>query len=122
MATVSGSTITVLAIGSTTITANQAASGSYASGTISATLDVNPSAAPNPTISSSNIIGLFTDAYPSDDIVIDMGTFLTGWSAASLATIQLGTDNNTLKYSNVSYLGIETAAPVDCTFYNSDFH
>jgi len=118
VATVSGSTITVVGIGSTTITANQAASGSFASGTISAILDVNPSAAPNPTISASNIIGLYTDAYPSDDIIIDMGTFLTGWSAASLATIQLGTDNNTLKYSNVSYLGIEPAAPVDATAMN----
>ncbi|MFZ4106416.1 Ig-like domain-containing protein [Flavobacterium sp.] len=117
VATVSGSTITVVGVGSTTITAMQAASGSFASGTITAILDVTPSAAPNPTISSSSIIGLYTDAYPSDDIIIDMGTFLTSWSAASLSNIQIGS-NNILKYSNVSYLGIEPTAPVDATAMN----
>jgi len=117
VATVSGSTITVVGVGSTTITATQAASGSFASGTITAILDVTPSAAPNPTISSNNIIGLFTDAYPSDDVIIDMGTFLTSWSAASLSNIVIGS-NNILKYSNVSYLGIEPVAPVNATAMN----
>ena len=117
VATVSGSTITVVGVGSTTITATQAASGSFASGTITAILDVTPSAAPNPTISSYNIIGLFTDAYPLDDVLIDMSTFLTSWSAASLTNIQIGS-NNILKYSNVSYLGIEPAAPVDASAMN----
>ncbi len=117
VATVSGSTITVVGVGSTTITATQAAASGFSSGTITAVFDVAPGAAPNPTIAASNIIGLFTDAYPLDDVVIGMGTFLTGWSAASLANIQLGS-NNTLKYSNVNYLGLEPAAPIDATSMN----
>ena len=44
MATVSGSTVTIVAVGSTTITATQAAAGNYASASTTATFTVNSSA------------------------------------------------------------------------------
>ena len=108
VATVSGNTVTITGVGSTFITANQAAAGSYAAGSISANLEVTPSEAPNPTAPAASIIALYTDAYPTvDPATVD--TFLTGWSAAALTPIIISA-NNTLKYSNVNYLGIETVA------------
>ena len=117
VATVSGTTITITGIGQTNITATQAAAGSYASGSISATLEVTPAAAPTPTAPAASIIPIYTDAYPTvEPTTVD--TFLTGWSAASLTPIVISS-NNTLKYSNVNYLGIETTTlPIDASGMN----
>jgi hypothetical protein len=118
VATVSGSTVTIIGLGSTVITATQAASGSYGSGTISATLEVTPPAAPNPTISSNNLIALYTDSYQAYDVFATVDTFATGWSAATLTPIVIGS-NNTLKYSNLSYVGIEMVSnPVNASGMN----
>jgi Secretion system C-terminal sorting domain/PKD-like domain len=118
VATVSGSTITITGIGSTIITATQAASGSYSSGSISATLEVTPPAAPNPTIPSNKLIALYTDSYQTYDVFATVDTYATGWSAATLTPIVIGT-NNTLKYSNLNYVGIEaTSVPIDATLMN----
>ena len=117
VATISGTTITITGIGSTFITATQAATGSYSSGSISATLEVTPSAAPNPTAPASSIIALYTDAYPTV-VTAPVDTFLTSWSAASLTPIVISS-NNTLKYNNVNYFGIETvASPINATGMN----
>ncbi len=118
VATVSGSTVTIIGIGSTVITATQAASGSYGSGTISATLEVTPPAAPNPTISSNNLIALYTDSYQAYDVFTTVDTFATGWSAATLTPIVIGS-NNTLKYSNLTFVGIEmVSSPINASVMN----
>lgn len=68
-------------------------------------VDTTPQA-PNPTIAAANIIGLYTDAYPSLELAA-VDTFRTSWSAATLENVVLS-GNNTLKYTNLSYVGIET--------------
>lgn len=68
-------------------------------------VDTTPQA-PNPTISAANIIGIYTDAYPSLELAA-VDTFRTSWSAATLENVVLS-GNNTLKYTNLSYVGIET--------------
>ena len=50
LATVSGNTITIVGVGDATITALQAATSDYTSGTISTTFQVNQSSLANPTI------------------------------------------------------------------------
>jgi hypothetical protein len=115
VATVSGSTITITGIGQTVITATQAAAGGFGAGSITTTFDVTPPAAPTPTLTSANVISVYSDTYTS----VPVDTFLTSWSAATLTPIVIGASNNTLKYSNVNFLGIETVAnPINATSMN----
>ena len=60
-------------------------------------------AAPDPTIPAENVISMFSNVYT--DVTVD--TWLTDWSAALLEDIQIES-NDTKKYSNVDFLGIET--------------
>ena len=115
VATISGSTITITGIGQTVITATQAAAGGFGAGSITTTFDVTPPAAPTPTLASANVISVYSDAYTN----VPVDTFLTSWSAATLTPIVIPTANNTLKYSNVNFLGIETVAnPIDASGMN----
>ncbi|MFZ4670830.1 MAG: Ig-like domain-containing protein, partial [Flavobacterium sp.] len=117
VATISGNTITITGVGQTTITANQAAAGSYIAGSISAIFVVTPGPAPAPTASAANVIPIFTDAYPSiEQTTVD--SFRTVWSSASLENIVLS-GNNTLSYSSLGFVGIETtSSPVDASGMN----
>jgi hypothetical protein len=117
VASISGNTITITGVGQTTITANQAAAGSYIAGSISAIFVVTPGPAPAPTASAANVIPIFTDAYPSiEQTTVD--TFRTVWSSASLENIVLS-GNNTLSYSSLGFVGIETtSSPVDASGMN----
>ena len=118
VATVSGSTVTITGIGSTVITATQAASGSYASGSISSTLEVTPPAAPDPTIPYTNIIALYTNSYQAYNVFATVDTFATSWSAATLTPIVIGR-NDALKYTNLNFVGIETTtAPINASSMN----
>ncbi|MEI7509573.1 MAG: hypothetical protein WCJ62_08930, partial [Flavobacterium sp.] len=118
VATISGNTITIVGLGQTVITVNQAATGSYSAGSTTATFDVTPPAAPNPTIPYNKLIALYTDSYQTYDVFATVDTYATSWSAATLTPIVIGT-NNTLKYTNLSYVGIEaTTAPIDATLMN----
>jgi hypothetical protein len=87
VATISGSTVTIVGAGTATITATQAASGNYASGSTTATLTVNSSA---PTISSFNSITKnygetpFTITAPTSN---SSGAFTYTSSDQSVATI-----------------------------------
>ncbi|MCX6173089.1 MAG: hypothetical protein NT048_09685, partial [Flavobacterium sp.] len=79
-------------------------------------VDTTPQA-PNPTIAAANIIGLFTDAYPTIELAT-VDTFRTSWSAATLNSVVLS-GNNTLKYTNLAYVGIETvSSPIDASGMN----
>jgi hypothetical protein len=94
VATVVGSTVTIVGVGSTTITANQAAGGTFIAASKTAVLDVNPVAAPiPPTVTPSSVIGLYGETYP-----------VTGYSGdfGSVGTADLDTGvgvNNALKYN-----------------------
>ncbi len=114
VATISGSTVTITGVGSTTITATQAAAGGFAAGTISATFEVTPSAAPAPTYGSAGVISVFSDSYTN--VAID--TYHTSWSAGDYTPLVIS-GNNTIKYSNLSYVGLEsTTTPINASAMN----
>lgn len=76
-------------------------------------------AAPDPTCDGTEVISMYSNVY--NDVPVD--TWLTFWSAASLQDIQID-GNDTKKYTNVNFLGIETVANqldvTDMTYFNID--
>jgi beta-glucanase (GH16 family) len=110
VATVSGNTITLTGVGNAVITATQAATATYASGTISSTLIVNypapTSASPvPPTRSSADYISVYSDAYtnfPGTD-------FNPNWGQSTIVTDFIIAGNNHKKYENFNYQGIQLA-------------
>ena len=86
------------------------------------TVVVNPegpmTAAPDPTLPESQVISLFSNVYTD----IDMATWHTEWSNATLSDIQIQ-GNDTKKYANLSFVGAEPVAQVnatDMTHFNVD--
>ncbi|MGL5113662.1 MAG: Ig-like domain-containing protein, partial [Flavobacterium sp.] len=84
-----------------------------------------PTAAPTPTLASNKVISMFSNAYTN----VPVDTWRTGWSDATLEEIVLG-GNDTKKYSNLNFVGIEaTSTQIDATamthfhtdVYSSDF-
>lgn len=65
--------------------------------------DQPTAAAPLPTVSESNVISLFSDAYTN----VPVDTWRTEWSIATLEDIQIE-GNNTKKYSDLNFVGVET--------------
>ena len=63
VATVSGNTITIVGIGSTTITATQAASGSFLGTSVTTVFNVYPPAAPVPTLLASEVVSMYGETY-----------------------------------------------------------
>ena len=114
VATISGNTVTLTGVGTSIITATQAAAGSYGSGTITSTLVVTSpppaTAAPTPpTRSASNVISLFSNAY--SNVTVD--TWSAGWDQADVADVTVAT-NATKLYTNLNYAGVEfTSATLD---------
>jgi hypothetical protein len=72
-------------------------------GTISA--PVPTVAAPSPTRLAANVISMFSNVYTN--VAVD--TWRTDWSSAVLEDIQIA-GNDTKKYSNLDFVGIETVA------------
>jgi Secretion system C-terminal sorting domain len=104
VATISGSTVTITGIGTSIITANQAAAGAYSAGSITTTLTVTPAAAPTPTVAAANVISLFSNAYTN----VPVDTWRTGWSPATVTFSDLQiAGNDTKLYTNLSYVGVE---------------
>ena len=75
-------------------------------------------AAPDPTEDAANVISLFSNVYT--DVPVD--TWLTVWSSANLEDLQIS-GNDTKKYTNIDFLGIETVGPnvIDATSM-TNFH
>jgi len=63
-------------------------------------------AAPTPTLATSQVISLFSNAYTN----VPVDTWRTSWSSATLTDIQVD-GNDTKKYSNLDFVGIETTNP-----------
>ena len=88
--------------------------------TINFTLDPTPAtAAPVPTKSSSDVISVYSDTYTS--IATDLNP---SWGQATTMTEIQITANNTLKYANLNYQGIEyTSSDVTAMEYiHLDYH
>lgn len=114
VATVSGNTVTIVGVGSTVITATQAAAGGYSEGIITATLVVSypppPTAAATPPARDvANVISLFSDAYTN---VADIG-WNPGWGQSTIVSDVTVVGNATKKYENLNYQGVQLASPID---------
>jgi hypothetical protein len=126
VATVTGSTITILSVGNTTIKATQAAAGGYTAGTKSTMFTVNSglasvptTAAPTPTKLPANVISLYSNAYTN----VPVGTWSAVWDQADVADVQIA-GNDTKKYTNVVFAGVEFTTPTinvtNAQFYHID--
>ena len=124
VATISGNTVTLAGVGTSIITANQAAAGAYAAGSITTTLTVNAppltTPAPTPTVPAANVIALYSNAYTTN---VPVDTWSATWDVADVADIQIA-GNDTKLYTNLTYAGVEfTANPINATtmqFYHVD--
>ncbi|MBY8963728.1 T9SS type A sorting domain-containing protein [Flavobacterium sp. D11R37] len=67
--------------------------------------DVPMTAAPDPTLPQEQVISLFSGVY--NNVPVD--TWLTPWSSAALQDVQIA-GNDTKKYVNLNFAGIETIA------------
>lgn len=116
VATISGNTITITGFGNAVITATQAATATYASGTISSTLIVNypapTTAAPLPPVRNTNdYISVYSDSYtnfPGTD-------FNPNWGQSTIVTDLVIAGNNHKKYENFNYQGIQLANVLNAT-------
>lgn len=111
VATVSATgAISVVGEGTTTITASLgdvAASGSIVINTVSGP----QTAAPTPEVEAAKVISLFSNAYTN----VTVDTWSAEWDDADVEDVQIA-GNDTKRYSNLSFAGIEfTSAPVDAS-------
>ena len=111
VATVSSAgVITVVGEGTTTITASLgdvAADGSVVINTVRGP----EAAAPTPEVDAAKVISLFSNAYTN----VTVDTWSAEWDNADVEDVQIG-GNDTKRYSNLSFAGIEfTSAPVDAS-------
>ena len=116
---VGGNSIHIVGVGTTTITATQAASGNYTSGTISASFVVSPatpqsplSEAPvPPTRNNWDYVSIYSDAYTSRPGV----NFYPNWGQGTLySEVYLGAElDATIKYSNLDYQGVDFNGGID---------
>ena len=103
--TIVASTVTIKAAGSTTITVNQAASGGFIAGSVTANFIVTSSPltpAPVPTKLQANVVSIFSDSYTS--IATD---FNPNWGQNGTvnSTFDTGSGNMALVYTNFNYQG-----------------
>jgi hypothetical protein len=93
VATVSGTTVTLVGAGSTTITATQAATATYASNSISASLVVTVPTIPTTQILSTNNMNAVTNALQitgrqyQTNLIIGHAGNLAGWDEAGSSTV-----------------------------------
>jgi hypothetical protein len=73
VAIISGNTLTVQGVGTTIITANQAANGIYNASAKTATFDVHPAAGTLPNLSAASVVGLYGESYPVSGYSFDFG-------------------------------------------------
>ena len=119
VATISGSTVTITGAGTTTITATQAANGSYGSASTTAslvvTLPILPqspiTAAATPTKPAANVISLFSDAYTN----VAGTDFFPNWGQSTQVEDTMITGNTTKKYTNLNYQGIQFAGTINAS-------
>ena len=115
VATINGDSVTIVGLGSTTITANQAADGSYTAGSTSAILTVTyappTSAAPNPTRDSADVLSLFSGVYTN----LAGTDWYPNWGQSTQVSDISVAGNTTKRYNNLNYQGVQFANPVDAS-------
>jgi len=120
VATISGSTVTVHSVGSTVITATQAAdpTDGYISGSIVATLNVGypgpTTAAAVPTASSANVLSLYGNTYTN----VSGTNWEPGWGGPVQYTALTVGGKSTLEYSALGYEGVQLATGINVSSKN----
>lgn len=113
VAIISGNIVTIVGAGTTVITANQAAAGSYSSGSASATLVVSfappTTAASMPNKSAANVISIWGNHYTNVSGI----NFRPDWGQATQISLLNAGGDTTLEYSALTYEGIQFASPID---------
>jgi hypothetical protein len=122
VATISNDSIIIVGGGTSTITANQAAANGFLSGTTSTLFTVNYAppavAAPIPPVrNAGDYISLYSNAYSNSSV----GTWSASWDMANVSDIQIG-GNDTKKYTNLVFAGIEFTAPTVNASSMEKFH
>ncbi len=102
--------VTVVSVGSTTITASLGEVA--ATGAITVTAEPPPSvAAPTPTRAAADVISLFSNAYTN----VPVDTWSATWDMADVSDVQIA-GNATKKYTGLGFAGIEfVSQPVNAT-------
>jgi hypothetical protein len=119
VATISGNTITIVGVGTSLITATQAPAGSFGQGTAITTFVVtspDPStAAPVPPVrDAADVVSLFSDAYNN----VAGTDWFPNWGQSTVVTDILIAGNNTKKYTNLNYQGVQLATAIDVSQMN----
>ncbi len=122
VATISNDSIVIVGAGTSIITASQAAGSGFLAGSVTANFTVNflppTTAAPIPPVrNASDVVSLFSDAYAN----VPVGTWSAPWDMANVADIQIG-GNNTKKYNNLVFAGIEFTSPTVNASAMDSFH
>lgn len=125
IAKVSGKTVTIFNAGTAVITAMQAASGPYVSGSATSNLVVGydlPSASQNPTAPQSTVKSLLSTVYTNN--AIDNNTWRASWCNATADTAMIP-NALTIRYTNLVFSGTEFAGTksIDATtmqYFNID--
>ncbi len=116
VATISGNVVTIIGVGTSTITANQAAAGAYGAGSATAQLVVSlypPPAtnAPDPTAASTDVISVYSNTYT--DLA---GTdFFPNWGQSTFVSEISISGNSIKKMDNCNYEGTQFAAPINAS-------
>ncbi|MFC6877558.1 beta strand repeat-containing protein, partial [Flavobacterium myungsuense] len=116
VATISGSTVTLVGAGTSTITVNQAANGCFTSGTATATLTVGsnvPLAGPTapPARNAWDVQSVFSDA--SYTVIPGTRNYNPGWGQAGTGAVVTAGSDNVWRASNLNYQGIVFGSNAD---------
>ena len=114
VATISGSIVTVKGVGTTVITATQAATATYVTASTTAPLVVSFSpplvAAPTPPVrNAADVVSLFSEAYTN----VAGTNWFPNWGQSTVVTDIMVAGNVTKKYDNLNYQGVEFAGTVN---------
>lgn len=124
VATISGKTVTIVGAGSSTITATQAASSPYLSGSVTATLVVEAfptMAAPTPpSRPAADVVSLFSDAYTN----IAVTQWTADWDDSNITDVTIA-GNATKKVNFGNFLGVilgDYINTTDMTHFHMDYY
>lgn len=124
VATISGKTVTIVGAGSSVITAIQAASAPYLSGSVTATLVVEAfptTAAPTPpTRPTADVISFFSDAYTN----IPVAQWSADWDDSNIADVTID-GNTTKKVDFGNFIGVILGDYTNCsamTHFHMDYY
>jgi beta-glucanase (GH16 family) len=114
VATISGNIVTLTGAGTSTITATQSSSGIYGPASVSANLVVtsptlNTAAPTPPARNAADVISLYSNAYTN----ISGIDWFPNWGQSTIATDVLIQSNQTRKYENLNYQGVQFSGAVN---------